>query len=103
LKLAPTFSISAVGYNSARLDSAIGRYQNTLGHTQPANDAAKKPTLKQIEIQIATDASEALDITTPYDYKLIVSDATAKVFTSSIYGAMYAMETFTHLVAGELY
>ena len=84
---------------SNRLERAITRF-NAL--VNPANTTKARGVrlggLRRLYIEVS-DMSEVMHVTTNYSYTLNVSgEAHAYATAPSIYGAMYALETFTQLV-----
>ena len=117
LPLAADFSItiapSSSSSNSARLAAAVGRTIALLGAANAnAKSSNSEFSLRTLELRVADGASEYLGLNTTYDYTLTVAPAaaapgsganaaagyaTATATASSIYGAMYALETFAQL------
>ena len=122
LALSPDFAIFS-SHSSARLAAAIARHAVRIAphpaRAANAANAANAPQLRMLQIEIAPGATEHLGIETKYDYTLTVHSgsgsgsgnssgdgsgdgaATAVATASTIYGAMYALETFAQLVDTE--
>jgi hexosaminidase len=109
LPLAADFAIvSPHAADSARLAAAMNRVSTLLAPARTAAAAGAAPPtslLRTLELRVADGATEHLGLATKYDYKLTVdpdpsdgASSRAVATASSIYGAMYAMETFAQLV-----
>ena len=107
LDLHPEFSISAApinGLSSKRLDRAVDRCIKRLSRPSltSKNISASTPSLKYLRVSVE-NSSEYLGVETDYSYSLSVSGEsdTAEVHAKSVYGAMYALESFWQLVDSE--
>eukprot|EP00937_MAST-01D_sp_MAST-1D-sp2_P003273 g3273.t1 len=107
LPLHPAFAItSGSAANSARLNAAIARVSARLAPALAATAGTDTATgggpaaLRTLMVEVAAGASERLGLETKYDYELAVdaAEGTARATASSVYGAMYALETFEQLV-----
>ena len=91
LPLSADFSITTT-HSSATLDQAIARFT-----TFAAATAAAGPSdgLRELQVSVAS-ADETLGASTDYSYTLDITPGAAAVATAqSVYGAMYALESFT--------
>jgi hexosaminidase len=101
LPLAANFKIEAShSQPSARLNAAVDRYAERIRTaTTHSNAAGNAVGLKALRVVIAHPANEKLGLETDYSYELTIeSDGTAEARAASVYGAMYAMDTFWQLV-----
>ena len=114
--VSPSLRITASS-TSARLGRAIARYEALITAHLPACVTTTAPavlSLLVLSLGGATttreeeEEAEALSIRTNYSYSLVVATstseggATATATASSIYGLMYAMETFAQLITPAL-
>jgi hexosaminidase len=99
LPLASNFKIE-VTQPSSRLSAAVERYtERILAVVSKSKTAQSNSGLQSLRVVIANPADEKLGLNTNYSYELqIDSDGTAEAKATSVYGAMYAMDTFWQLV-----
>lgn len=105
LRLHPDYRASTTSA-SRRLAAAINRHAAVIApavaasaaHFAAAGTIPRQPVLRQLRLHVAT-ADEYLGLRTRYDYNLTVApsgDASARC--TSIYGCLYALESFAQLV-----
>eukprot|EP00911_Craspedida_sp_UC1_P002689 UC1_evm1s1975 len=116
--LSPDFRVKSVGRKSMRLSAAISRHiqlvkelqrqklqqlqQQQQQHTHGRGDEQTELRVQPIDtlvIQLAS-TDETLHVGTVYNYTLRynTSSSTAMVTAHGVYGAMYALETFSQLL-----
>jgi hexosaminidase len=99
ITLAPNFTISA-SLASPTLKRAIARYEKILASAMPSLKAKSGTMIQVFELRVAS-ASESLHFGTNSSYNLTVSpNGECTAHAQTIYGAMYAMETFSQLLVG---
>lgn len=107
VQLHSTFTIET-DHNSDTLLSAIKRYSYIIQRIQlkarnqnshVASTPSPSPRLLKLRLAIL-DGNEYLGLSTQYDYQLRLQrgESTVNAIATSIYGAMYAMESFVQLV-----
>lgn len=98
LPVAREFAITSTHQGSAILDAAIARFTSLAAKTAMAGSDAG---LHELKVTVA-NADERLSMATDYSYSLTISeDGTAVASAESIFGAMYALESFTQLLDEE--
>lgn len=98
LPVARGFEISSTHQGSAILDDAIARFNSLAAKTAMAGSDSG---LRELTITVA-NADEQLNGDTDYSYSLSLSeDGSAVASAQSIFGAMYALESFTQLLDEE--
>ena len=101
--LAPNFQAAAVEYGdgrvSDRLQRAIARFNALVRPIATISTWSDgHAVLRRLDVKVV-DMSEDLGVATNYSYTLNVSaDTRAYATAPTIYGAMYALETFAQLV-----
>jgi len=107
VQLHSTFSIET-NHNSNRLLAAIKRYSNIISQIQSKSHnqnfrtssiQSRLPALLHLRLDVL-NGNEYLGENTHYDYRLQVrpGDSIVNANATSIYGAMYALESFVQLV-----
>jgi hexosaminidase len=103
LPLAQNFKIEVGHAPSARLSGAIDRYTDKIATV--LSKIPKKGSaigVESLRVIVADPSNEILGLNTDYSYELIISeDGTAEARAPTVYGAMYAIDTFWQLVDEE--
>jgi len=97
--LHPAFQITST-HRSAILIATIDRYSNLVaGAIAQAKDTSDS-ALSELHVRIIGRATESLDLDTLYNYTLEISadKSVATATASSVFGAQYALESFTQLL-----
>ena len=97
LPLAPEFSITTEHRGSATLDDAITRFNVLAAKTAAAGDVPSVGALRELKVTVAS-ADEKLNIDTDYSYRLTIANGSATASAQTVFGAMYALESFTQLL-----
>ena len=98
LPVARDFVITSTHLGSAILDDAIGRFSDLAAKTAMAGSDTG---LRELKVAVA-NADERLNADTDYSYSLTISaDGSAMASAESIFGAMYALESFTQMLDEE--
>eukprot|EP01062_Namystynia_karyoxenos_P063626 TRINITY_DN56438_c0_g1_i1.p1 TRINITY_DN56438_c0_g1~~TRINITY_DN56438_c0_g1_i1.p1 ORF type:complete len:549 (+),score=179.98 TRINITY_DN56438_c0_g1_i1:76-1647(+) len=109
LPLAPSFTVSAAfdrlgaapaAEAAARLSAAAARYNAIVSAVSPPAARAAENGVASLAVAVAND-STALGGSTRYDYNLSVSGGAATAAAATVYGAVYAMETFAQLIGSD--
>ena len=100
--LDPAFGITST-HESDILATSIGRYSALAAGAVAAGQAdshSSTDTLTELRVSIIGKPTEALNLETLYNYTLeIKADSSVATATaSSVFGAMYALESFTQLL-----
>ena len=83
---------------STRLAGAVRRYSALATRLTPTTAVPDTASISSFEI-LVRGGDGRLGLDTKYDYELSVSaNGTARAVASSVYGAMYAMESFVQLI-----
>ena len=83
---------------STRLAGAVRRYSALATRLTPTTAVPEAASIGSLEI-LVRGGDGRLGLDTKYDYELSVSaNGTARAVASSVYGAMYAMESFVQLI-----
>ena len=83
---------------STRLAGAVRRYSALATRLAPTTAVPEAASIGALEI-LVRGGDGRLGLDTKYDYELSVSaNGTARAVASSVYGAMYAMESFVQLI-----
>jgi hypothetical protein len=94
------------GSSSSRLERAIGRFNALVAPPAAvrAESEAQHGVLQRLDIDVADLDDSPPSISTDYSYALRVAsgETNATITAPSIYGAMYALETFVQLCDVEL-
>jgi hexosaminidase len=99
LALHPNFAMTTPS-SSARLAVAIGRHTSIIKpavHNAAADGVTVVAALESLSLFVATD-SEHLGSATDYSYNLTVSASGASARCISVYGCIYALESFAQLL-----
>jgi N-acetyl-beta-hexosaminidase len=97
LPVAPEFSITTTHRGSATLDGAIARFSGLAAKTAATGDASSAGALRELKVTVAS-ADESLGIETDYSYRLTIANGSATASAQTVFGAMYALESFTQLL-----
>ena len=95
LPLAAGFAFTTNHSGSATLDAAVARFSGFAANT--AAMGSSTGGLANLHVTVAS-ADETLGETTDYSYTLTISATGAKAAAQTVYGAMYALESFTQLL-----
>ena len=83
---------------STRLAAAVRRYSALAARLAPTTAVSEAASIGSLEILVRSGDGR-LGLDTKYDYELSVSaNGTARAVASTVYGAMYAMESFVQLI-----
>lgn len=94
---------SAAAIANSLLQKAVGRFEGLVEVVSPASQRAATgdAAVARLDVSVAS-ADTSLSSVTAYDYKLsIAPDGSARATATSVYGAMYAMETFVQLIGSD--
>jgi len=98
--LSSSFKITSTS-SSVRLERAMQRYQDIVSQASlglaDASASKSGSSLQVLDLKVLTD-DEVLSSETDYSYTLDINDTVAVASARTIYGAMYACETFSQLV-----
>lgn len=98
LPMSREFVITSAHQGSSILDEAISRFTSLAAKTAMAGSSAG---LRELKVVVANE-DERLNADTDYSYTLTISaDGTAMASAQSVYGAIYALESFTQLLDEE--
>lgn len=98
MPLDASFTVTS-NVESDLLRAAVSRYTSHITRLSAANTRTSAHTLKALHLRVAS-TDETLNMKTNYEYTLSFNETSeiAQATAISIYGAMYAMETFAQLI-----
>ena len=103
LTAAHSFSFNSIGpgAQSNIIHDAFKRYQGIIFLHTPSsidvNDITAPSTITSVTVNIASD-DEALTLETDQSYNITITAPTITIHSNTVYGALYALESFSQLV-----